>query len=286
MALQLVECPRDAWQSYPHIVPTEVKIAYLSALLEVGFHTLDAGSFVSPKAVPQMADTAEVFSRLPWQAYPQTGLLAIIVNEKGLQQAISHPAVKYVGYPLSLSETFQQQNARQSVAEAKNFIPHLVQACTSAGKIPVVYLSMGFGNPYGEPYAPEIVVEMGGYLQEVGVSIVSIADTVGIATPDDVYATCEKAVSSISNVVWGVHLHAHPHNAHAKVAAAWEAGIRRYDSALGGYGGCPFAGTPLVSNLRTETLLEFLREQLETLPIREEALSRAQALLPEAFPAG
>lgn len=286
MELQLVECPRDAWQGYPHIVPTEVKVAYLSALLEVGFHTLDAGSFVSPKAVPQMADTAEVFNRLPWQAYPKTGLLAIIVNEKGLQQAISHPAVRYIGYPLSLSETFQQQNARQSIAEAKNFAFRLVEACTAAAKIPVVYLSMGFGNPYGEPYAPEMVVEMGGYLRDAGIPIISIADTVGVATPDEIYSTCEKAVSSIRGIAWGVHLHAHPHNAHAKVEAAWEAGIRRFDSALGGYGGCPFAGTPLVSNLRTETLLEFLRQRLGTLPIREDALARAQTLLINAFPVG
>jgi hydroxymethylglutaryl-CoA lyase len=285
MEVQLVECPRDAWQGYPRIVPTEVKVAYLSALLEVGFHTLDAGSFVSPKAVPQMADTAEVFDRLPWAQYPQTGLLVIIVNEKGLARAVSHPAVRYVGYPLSLSETFQQQNARQTVAEAKAFIPQLVQACQQAQKVPVVYLSMGFGNPYGEAYSPEMVVEMGIYLREMGVPIVSLADTVGIATPEEVFSTCSKAVSAVPGVTWGVHLHAHPENARAKVEAAWEAGIRRYDSALGGYGGCPFAGTPLVSNLRTETLLAFLRERLPYLPIQEEALARAQALLPQAFPA-
>ena len=284
MDLQLVECPRDAWQSYPKIVPTEVKVAYLSALLEVGFHTLDAGSFVSPKAVPQMADTSTVFDRLPWAQFLQTGLLAIIVNEKGLMQATAHPAVRYVGYPLSLSETFQQQNARQTVSEARAFVPKLVEACAAHGKIPVVYLSMGFGNPYGEEYSPQRVVDMGFYLREAGVGIISIADTVGIATPEEVFKTCEKAVASISDVVWGAHLHAHPDNAFAKVEAAWEAGIRRFDSALGGYGGCPFAGTPLVSNLRTETLLDFLQRRLSLLPVNTDALARAQKLLPQAFP--
>jgi len=285
MDIQLVECPRDAWQSYPKIVPTEVKVAYLSALLEVGFHTLDAGSFVSPKAVPQMADTGAVFDRLPWKDYPQTGLLTIVVNEKGLMQATAHPAVRYVGYPLSLSETFQQQNARQTIFEAKAFVPKLVEACAAHSKVPVVYLSMGFGNPYGEPYTPEMVVDMGLYLREAGIPIISIADTVGIATPEEVFKTCERAVASIPGVVWGVHLHAHPDQAFAKIEAAWEAGIRRYDSALGGYGGCPFAGTPLVSNLRTETLLNFLEARLSHLPINLEALTRAQMLLPRAFPA-
>jgi len=280
-----VECPRDAWQSYPKIVPTEVKVAYLSALLEVGFHTLDAGSFVSPKVVPQMADTGTVFDRLPWKDFPQTGLLAIVVNEKGLMQATAHPAVRYVGYPLSLSETFQQQNAKQTVSEAKAFVPKVVEACAAHSKVPVVYLSMGFGNPYGEPYTPEMVVEMGLYLREAGVPIISLADTVGIATPEEVLRTCEKAVASVSDVVWGVHLHAHPDHAFAKIEAAWKAGIRRYDSALGGYGGCPFAGTPLVSNLRTETLIRFLEGRLPRLPINLEALTRAQTLLLQAFPA-
>ncbi len=285
MDLQLVECPRDAWQSYPKIVPTEVKVAYLSALLEVGFHTLDAGSFVSPKAVPQMADTGTVFDSLPWRSFPQTGLLAIVVNEKGLMQATAHPAVRYVGYPLSLSETFQQQNAKQTISEARAFVPKLVEACAARRKVPVVYLSMGFGNPYGDPYTPEMVVDMGLYLREAGVPIISLADTVGIATPEEVFRTCEKAVGLVSGVVWGVHLHAHPDHALAKIEAAWEAGIRRYDSALGGYGGCPFAGTPLVSNLRTETLLSFLEGRLPRLPINLEALARAQTLLSQAFPA-
>ncbi len=285
MELQLVECPRDAWQSYPQVVPTEVKVAYLSVLLEVGFHTLDAGSFVSPRAVPQMADTGAVFDRLPWRQFDQTGLLAIFVNERGLLQATAHPAVRYVGYPLSISETFQQQNARQTIAEAKAFVTSIVERCKSSNKVPVVYLSMGFGNPYGEVYDPEMVVEMGLYLREAGVSIVSIADTVGIATPDEVFTTCERALRGVSDLTWGVHLHASPDTAMAKIAAAWEAGIRRYDSALGGYGGCPFAGTPLISNLRTETLLTFLETRLSHLPINREALEQAQRLLPQAFPA-
>ncbi len=284
MEIQLVECPRDAWQGYAQVVPTAVKVRYLSALLEVGFHTLDAGSFVSPKAVPQMADTEAVFHALPWKAYPQTGLLAIIVNDKGLARATVHPAVKYVGYPLSLSETFQQQNARQTVAEARDFIRHFVAACQVHEKIPVVYLSMGFGNPYSERYSPDMVVETGAFLQAAGVSVVSIADTVGVATPEEVYRVCDEAIEGIPDLTWGVHLHAHPDSARAKVEAAWSAGIRRFDSALGGYGGCPFAGTPLVSNLQTEVLIAFLREVTPIPNLNFEALAKAQELLPEAFP--
>lgn len=150
-SVQLVECPRDAWQGLSTFIPTEVKVRYLSALLRVGFHTIDAGSFVSPKAVPQMRDTGEVLAALPYAKYVQTGLLVIVANERGLTEAIAHPAVRYVGYPLSLSETFQQQNTRQSRKEAEAFVEVLVERCAAAGKVPVVYLSMGFGNPYGEP---------------------------------------------------------------------------------------------------------------------------------------
>ncbi len=283
--MQLVECPRDAWQGYTHLIPTATKVRYLTALLRIGFHTLDAGSFVSPKAVPQMADTAEVLDQLPWSSYPQTGLLVIIANERGLQQALAHSAVRYVGYPLSLSETFQQNNARQSIAEAKRFAASMAALARQHHKEPVVYLSMGFGNPYGEPYAPEMVVEMGRYLWQVGVSILSIADTVGVASPELIHRVTSLATSELPQITWGVHLHATPQENWAKLEAAWQAGIRRFDSALGGFGGCPFAGVPLVSNIRTETLLQFILEKTDTLPIDQAALEAAIALLSEAFPA-
>lgn len=281
--VQLIECPRDAWQGLTTFIPTEVKIQYLSVLLRVGFHTIDAGSFVSPKAVPQMRDTAEVLAALPYGDYPQTGILVIIANRKGLEQAVAHPAVRYIGYPLSLSETFQQQNTRQSRAEAEAFIPEIVQSAKAAAKTAVVYLSMGFGNPYGEPYHPQEVVETAGRLAEMGVEIVSLADTVGVATPETVYNTLAAALKAVKGVTWGVHLHADPSSAWAKVEAAWEAGCRRFDSALGGYGGCPFAGVPLVSNLRTETVIAFLREKGALPALNEMALLEAQALLPQAF---
>ncbi len=281
--VQLVECPRDAWQGLPGFIPTEVKVRYLSALLRVGFHTLDAGSFVSPKAVPQMRDTSEVLSALPYAEYPQTGILVIVANERGLAEATAHPAVRYVGYPLSLSETFQQQNTRQSRAEAEAFVGVLVERCRVAGKVPVVYLSMGFGNPYGEPYDPEEVIRVGERLARQGVEILSLADTVGVATPEAVYATLHAAITGVPGVVWGAHLHAAPHEARAKIEAAWAAGCRRLDSALGGYGGCPFAGVPLVSNLRTEAVLDFLREKGALPPLDLAALAEAQALLPTAF---
>lgn len=282
-AVQLVECPRDAWQGLSAFIPTEVKVQYLTALLRVGFHTIDAGSFVSPKAVPQMQDTAEVLNALPWSEYPETGILVIVVNQRGLEAATAHPAVRYVGYPLSVSETFQQQNARQSRAEGEAFVSVLVEACHAVQKVPVVYLSMGFGNPYGEPYSPQEVMDLGGRLAEKGVSILSLADTVGVATPDEVYAVTEKAIKAVPSVTWGVHLHAAPQDMRPKVEAAWAAGCRRFDSALGGYGGCPFAGVPLVSNIRTETLIAFLRERGFLPPINEFALMEAQSLLPLAF---
>lgn len=281
--VQIVECPRDAWQGLTTFIPTEVKVRYLSALLRIGFHTIDAGSFVSPKAVPQMRDTAEVLDKLPWEAYPDTGILVIIVNRRGLEAAVAHPAVRYVGYPLSLSETFQQQNARQTRAEGEAFVSEIVEVCQQQGKVPVVYLSMGFGNPYGEPYSPQEVVEVGGRLAERGVPILSLADTVGVATPDEVYVTTAAAIQSVKGVIWGVHLHAAPSDTFAKLEAAWAAGCRRFDSALGGYGGCPFAGVPLVSNIRTEALLAFLREKNALPPLHEPALIEAQSLLPLAF---
>jgi hydroxymethylglutaryl-CoA lyase len=230
-----------------------------------------------------MQDTAEVLHALPYEDYPETGILVIIANRKGLEQAIAHPAVQYVGYPLSLSETFQQQNTRQSRQEAEAFVKEIVVACQSANKLPVVYLSMGFGNPYGDPYDPEEVVQTGQRLAQAGVPILSLADTVGVATPEAVYETTLAALRGVPSVTWGVHLHASPDGAWAKIEAAWEAGCRRFDSALGGYGGCPFAGTPLVSNLRTEVLIAFLREKNALPPLNEFALLEAQNFLPMAF---
>ncbi|MCS7297250.1 MAG: hydroxymethylglutaryl-CoA lyase [Bacteroidia bacterium] len=283
MEVHLVECPRDAWQGIPTFIPTEIKVRYLTALLKVGFHTIDAGSFVSPKAVPQMQDTAEVLSNLPWNSYPETGLLVIVANRRGLEAATAHPAVRYIGYPLSLSETFQQQNTRQSRADAESFVKELVEEALRFGKIPVVYLSMGFGNPYNEPYHPEMVIELGFRLSQQGVSILSLADTVGVANPDNIYKTLSEVIRCLPTVTWGVHLHAAPQENQPKIEAAWEAGCRRFDSALGGYGGCPFAGVPLVSNIRTEVLLGFLEEKGIKLSLNWDALMEAQTLLPLAF---
>ncbi|MCX7651877.1 MAG: hydroxymethylglutaryl-CoA lyase [Bacteroidia bacterium] len=281
--VQIIECPRDAWQGLSAFIPTEIKVRYLTALLRVGFHTLDAGSFVSPKAVPQMQDTEAVLSSLPWETHRETGILVIVVNRKGLDQAVRHPAVSYVGYPLSLSETFQRQNARQSRAEAEVFVDELVSICTEYQKTPVVYLSMGFGNPYGEKYSPQEVIDTAYRLSEKGISILSLADTVGVAAPDLIYQVTEAAIQALPHITWGVHLHATPQEAYPKIAAAWAAGCRRFDSALGGYGGCPFAGVPLVSNIRTEVLLTFLREKNALPPLNEFALLEAQSLLPMVF---
>lgn len=258
---ELIECPRDAWQGLPGVIPTEAKIAYLKALLEAGFRHIDAVSFVSPKHVPQMADSEEVMRSLAGvmgQKSAAPEIIGIVVNEKGLERALATPGVSTVGYPYSISAYFRRANANMSREESRALVGRLRTATEAAHRNLVVYISMAFGNPYDEPWSADIVAHTLGWLRTAGVRCVSLADTVGTASPKavgDLYAAVKDEAEGIE---LGVHLHSRREGAAEKILAAFEAGCRRFDSALGGLGGCPFAGDELVGNIPTEIVVETL----------------------------
>lgn len=280
--VQLVECPRDAMQGWKRIIPAREKVAYLQALLDTGFHTLDFGSFVSPKAIPQMADTAEVLSQL--RVPEHTSLLAIVANERGAETALSQPThIRYLGFPFSVSPTFQERNTGGSVEEGFKRVSAIQQMCRQEGRELVVYLSMAFGNPYGDPYSTSLVQDWALRLHEAGIHILSLADTVGLATGPDVETLTASLVERLPGCTIGVHLHSTQEGWREKVEGAWNAGCRRFDGALKGIGGCPMAGNDLVGNMDTRWLLQFLAEKEAWPPIDEAALNRSLALAEEVF---
>lgn len=254
--VHLVECPRDAMQGWPVIIPVEQKIEYLNTLLRVGFQTLDFGSFVSPKAIPQMADTRFVIPQLDWRD-TDTKLLAIVANIRGAIDAVEYDAVKFLGFPFSVSETFQQRNTNSSIKESLETVYGIQQLCIRKRKKLVVYLSMGFGNPYGDPWNEEIVFKWAEQLVELGATIISVADTVGLATPDQVGTITDHLIRCLPDTEIGVHLHSTPINWKPKVDAALQAGCLRFDGALKGIGGCPMADDVLVGNMNTELMIEY-----------------------------
>jgi hydroxymethylglutaryl-CoA lyase len=274
--IKLIECPRDAWQGLPQIIPTETKIAYLRALLAAGFRHIDAVSFVSPKHVPQMADSEQVIQALAPALDGKSGapeIIGIIVNEKGLERALATPGVTTIGYPYSISAYFRRANANMSREESRALVNKLQKGTAIAGKRLVVYVSMAFGNPYNEPWAPEIVAETISWLKNLGVSIVSLADMVGTAKPKDVGDLFRAALGAASGIELGVHLHSRREGAAEKVLAAFEAGCRRFDSAIGGLGGCPFAGDELVGNIPTEIVVDALAKRSVETGIASNALA-------------
>lgn len=280
--MKLIECPRDAMQGRPDFVPTATKTAYLNVLLRVGFDTLDFGSFVSPKAIPQLRDTAEVLAGLDLSR-TSTKLLAIVANQRGAETAAQHPEISYLGFPLSVSETFQRRNTNQTRAEALADVAAMHELCEQTGKTLVVYLSMGFGNPYGDPWSPPLVVEFTARLAALGVRVVAPSDTVGTGTAATVGALFAELIPAFPALEFGAHLHTTPANWRANVAAAYRAGCRRFDGALGGYGGCPMAADELTGNVATENLISFLAEQGEDLGLDLGALREAQALSRTVF---
>jgi hydroxymethylglutaryl-CoA lyase len=257
----IIECPRDAWQGLAHVIPTEEKIKYLTSLVSLGFRHIDAVSFVSPKHVPQMADSEAVMAQLS-QARTPSGeapeIIGIVVNEQGLERALAIPGVTTIGYPYSISAYFRRANANMSRAESRALVEKLRRDTKAAGRKLVVYISMAFGNPYDEPWGPEIVEDTLVWLKDVGVRTVSLADTVGHASPADVANVLRAANACVAGVEIGVHLHSRLDGAAEKVLAAYEAGCRRFDGALTGLGGCPFAGDELVGNIPTEIILTTL----------------------------
>jgi hydroxymethylglutaryl-CoA lyase len=264
--VKLVECPRDAWQGLPDLIPTEYKVAYLRALITAGFKHIDAVSFVSPKHVRQMADSEEVMRQLASSSHalPASNnapeIIGIVVNEKGLERALVTPGVTTIGYPYSISAYFRRANANMTRAESRLLVEKLKKETTAANGGLVIYISMAFGNPYDEPWGPEIVAETLDWLKDIRINTVSLADTVGTASPQLIADLYRGVRDRVAGIELGVHLHSRPENAEEKILAAYEAGCRRFDSALTGLGGCPFAGDTLVGNIATEDVLAAVRK--------------------------
>jgi hydroxymethylglutaryl-CoA lyase len=261
--IKLIECPRDAWQGLPDFIPTEQKVAYLRELILQGFQYIDAVSFVSPKHVQQMADSEAVMKQLLDSLPDNTTLpeiIGIVVNEKGLQRALATPGVSTIGYPYSISAYFRRSNANMTRAESRALVETLKRETKSVSRNLVIYISMAFGNPYDEPWGPEIVQDTLEWLKEINVQTVSLADTVGTATPDLVHELYSQVKDHVAGIELGVHLHSKPQDAEDKILAAYAAGCRRFDSVLTGLGGCPFAGDDLVGNIPTEAVLSALKK--------------------------
>ena len=281
--IKLIECPRDAWQGLPGQIPTAVKVDYLKALIAAGFKHIDAVSFVSPKAVPQMADSGTVLSEL--DPPDDVEIIAIVVNERGVERAISTEAVRTVGFPYSLSPTFLKNNQNQTLEENLDILEKVKQKADEAGLDTIAYISMAFGNPYGDLWNVEELMEGVGLLADMGLQAISLADTVGLATPQQISDQVGPVIEMFGDIEIGVHLHSRPDEAVDKVLAAYDAGCRRFDSAIGGLGGCPFAQDVLVGNLPTEKVLEALHRRGADLPIKKSVteLARLAAEIGDRF---
>ena len=269
--IKLIECPRDAMQGFERNIATPAKVSYLRQLLQVGFDTLDMGSFVSPKAIPQMADTAEVLRQLPLAA-SSSNVLVIVANERGAREALAFPDIDFLGFPFSVSETFQHRNTNAGREQAFATVANLQELCVAAQRKLVLYLSMAFGNPYGEAYHPDEVLAWAHRLLPLGITIFSLADTVGVASPDQVFELTAAFKKEFAHIETGLHLHASPTSWKEKVEAGLQAGCCRFDAALGGVGGCPMAADQLVSNLNMELLVQWLDEKGYSTGIDKEQL--------------
>ena len=266
---KLVECPRDAMQGLHDFVPTALKAQYINLLLQVGFDTLDFGSFVSPKAIPQMADTAEVLANLDLHN-TSTKLLAIVANLRGAEAAVQHQQIGFLGFPFSISETFQRRNTNSGIPASLETVERILSLCQKNNKTAVVYLSMGFGNPYGDEWNYEIVEQWTEILANKGVKILSIADTVGISTPEKISGILPKLISGYPEIEIGIHLHSTPSDRLKKIEAAYQSGVKRIDAALKGFGGCPMAADDLTGNIATEDVISFLTAKGEQLNLNME----------------
>ena len=280
--ISLVECPRDAMQGWPHFIPTKKKIEYINALLKVGYDTIDFGSFVSPKAIPQMADTKELVCSLQL-AGSRSKLLAIIANERGAQDAVVFDEITYLGFPFSISETFQIRNTNSTIAQSLGRVEDIQNLCIKNKKELVVYISMGFGNPYGDVYNEAIVFDWVNKLVSMDIKIISLADTVGLATKEQVYSITKHLVNSLPETEIGVHLHSTPANWKEKVDAALQAGCKRFDGALKGIGGCPMADDELVGNMDTELMIPYFKEKNLLPDLNLDALVICSKLAAEIF---
>lgn len=280
--IKLIECPRDAMQGIPEFIDTAIKAAYINQLLEVGFDTIDFGSFVSPKAIPQMRDTAEVLSLLDLHQ-SKSKLLAIVANVRGAEEALHFEEIDFLGFPLSVSETFQQRNTKASISEALQTVDTIQNLCEAKGKKQVVYLSMGFGNPYGDPYSPEIIAEFVEKLSLLGIETISLSDTIGVADTNLISTLFEIQIQAFPQIEFGAHLHSRLDGIEEKVLAGLRGGCRRFDGALKGFGGCPMAADKLVGNMATEVMIATLEKSGYDLKINKAEFLEAMKLAKFVF---
>lgn len=274
MSIKIIECPRDAMQGITEFIPTQTKINYINTLLQVGFDTIDFGSFVSPKAIPQMQDTAEVLAGLNLTD-TNSKLLAIVANVRGAQEAMQHAAIQYIGFPFSISETFQQRNTNSSIAQSLDTVKQMQELCVKHNKQLVVYISMGFGNPYGDEWNAEIALHWVNEMDKLGVRILSLSDTIGIASPESISYLFGHLIPAFKHIEFGAHLHTTPDTWLEKVTAAHTHGCVRFDGALKGFGGCPMATDKLTGNMPTENLLHYFTTQNLAHGLNEEAFNKA-----------
>ena len=280
-SFSLIECPRDAMQGWAHPISTADKVRYLNALLGVGFDVLDFGSFVSPKAIPQLADTKLVIPQL--QLNDRTKLLAIIANTRGAEEAVAYDEIHFLGFPFSISETFQQLNTNKSIAESLRQVADIQNLCAQRGKELVVYISMGFGNPYGDPYSAEIAINWVDKLSALGIGTFAMSDTVGVSNPENIDYIFSHLIPQFPELSIGAHFHSAHHNWREKMDAAYAAGCTRYDSALKGIGGCPMAQNELVGNMATEHVIDWCHDNDIALQLNEAALKEAMIIADAIF---
>ncbi|HEV7230232.1 MAG TPA: hydroxymethylglutaryl-CoA lyase [Bacteroidia bacterium] len=281
--MKLIECPRDAMQGIHDFIPTRKKIDYINAILKAGFDTVDFGSFVSPKAIPQLRDTAEVLAGLHFPA-GNTRLLAIIANLRGAEDACHFEEITYLGFPFSISETFQMRNTNSSITESLKRVEDIQQLCVQHRKELVVYLSMAFGNPYGDEWSSEIAINWTSRLAAMGIRILSLADTTGVSNPENISYLFKNIIPEFRDIEIGAHLHTTPETWEEKMEAAWASGCRRYDSAIKGFGGCPMAADQLTGNMPTEHVLAFMKAKGLKTGIDEAAFTNAMDLAMSTFP--
>ena len=281
-AVKLIECPRDAMQGWHNFIPTQKKIEYINSLLQVGFDTIDFGSFVSPKAIPQMADTKEVIRNLEL-GNNGTKLLAIIANERGAKEAVEYDEITYLGFPFSISQTFQQRNTNSSIEESLERVEAIQSLCIKHQKTLVVYLSMAFGNPYDDVYNEEVLINWADELVKRNISIISLADTVGVASPQQISFACNTLINKYPLIEFGVHLHSTMQNRKEKLNAALNEGCLRFDGAIKGIGGCPMAQDELVGNMDTIFMIDYFEEKKLLNNINEEALQQSITIADHVF---
>jgi hydroxymethylglutaryl-CoA lyase len=277
-SIKIIECPRDAMQGMQEFVPTNNKITYINSLLKCGFDTIDFGSFVSPKAIPQMKDTAEVLSKLDLTK-SKSKLLAIVANERGAEDACSFDEINYLGFPFSVSQEFQKRNTNSTIEESLKKVENIQNSVIKYGKDLVLYLSMGFGNPYGEHWSPDLVLSWSEKLVTLfGIKIIAISDTIGSAKKEDIQYLFRTLIPELPQVEFGAHMHVRPENTHEIISSAYEAGCRRFDGAVRGFGGCPMAKDDLTGNVPTERMLDYFRAQNIQTGVRQMEFENAMKL--------